>query len=68
MLNALQCVDCKHFEGDAPGGAFRCKAFPNAIPDAILFSEHDHHQPYPGDHGILFEPSKPDDTSVKPKS
>jgi hypothetical protein len=68
MLNALQCVDCKHFDADAARGTFQCRAFPDGIPDPILLSEHDHHEPFPGDHGILFEPAEPDDISVKPES
>ena len=45
------CMSCKHFcEGLA------CKAFPDGIPNAILRSSYDHRKPYPGDHGIQYEP------------
>jgi hypothetical protein len=56
MLNGLQCIECKHFDAAATPAEFRCSAFPDGIPDPILLSKHDHHEPYPGDHGILFEP------------
>jgi hypothetical protein len=46
-----QCVYCKHL---GPGGL--CPAFPEGIPDEINYNLHDHHQPFPGDHGIHFEP------------
>jgi hypothetical protein len=46
-----QCLFCKHWQ---PGA--KCSAFHGGIPADILRNWHDHHQPYPGDHGILFEP------------
>ena len=30
--------------------------FPDRVPVLILMNTHDHRQPYPGDHGIRFEP------------
>jgi hypothetical protein len=48
-----QCFRCKHFI-ETPHLA--CAAYPSGIPDAILTDEHDHIRPYPGDHGIRFEP------------
>lgn len=52
-----QCYRCKHFRED-----FTCGAFPDpavqAIPEEIMGNEHDHRQPYPGDHGIRFEPKE----------
>ena len=55
MINTLQCGDCKHFHRDKPE-QYRCDAFPQGIPDEILLSEHDHKEPFKGDHGIRFEP------------
>ena len=51
-----QCFGCRHFDDTAPRGIFRCDAYPTEIPTPILISEHDHKRPYPGDHGIHFEP------------
>ena len=50
------CVDCAHFERGEDGIGLTCAAFPEGIPDEILFGDHDHHQPFDGDHGIQFEP------------
>ena len=35
-----------------------CFAFPNGIPKEILLGKRDHKKPFPGDHGIRFEPIK----------
>ncbi len=48
-----QCLDCKNLIDDEK---FTCKAFPDGIPDEILFNEADHTKPYKGDNGIRFEP------------
>jgi hypothetical protein len=45
------CWKCKHFQKNAT-----CKAFPGGIAADILSSKADHHQPFPGDQGIRFEP------------
>jgi hypothetical protein len=49
------CFDCKHFRGPTEDG-YNCEAFPDGIPTPILLIERSHHEPYPGDHGIRFEP------------
>ena len=54
------CVDCIHFKFDLEDNdiPLHCDAFPDGIPDEIIWEGADHHKPYPGDHGIQFEPKK----------
>ena len=61
MINSIPsppCIVCKHFKDDkAPG--YYCKAFPEGIPEAIIYSENKHTKLYPGqDNNIIFEPIK----------
>ena len=51
------CLICRHMRpvSDEPP-AFACAAFPDRIPTPILTGDHDHREPYPGDHGIRFAP------------
>ncbi len=48
-----QCLTCKHITKGAGCGAF------DVIPEEIATDQHDHRQPYPGDHGIRWEPKEP---------
>ena len=49
------CFSCKH---KRPGG-LTCAAFPEEIPDAILYGDDDHKQPLPEQgNDITFEPVK----------
>jgi hypothetical protein len=50
------CVGCKHFHHTGP---LACDAFPERIPDEILLHRNPHNAPFPGDHGIQFEPIEP---------
>lgn len=50
-----QCLDCKHFIDDTK---FTCKAFPDGIPDDLVFNKVSHKKPYEGDKGIQFEEVK----------
>ena len=46
------CSYCRHWR------AFRqCAAFPDEIPMSIWAGLETHERPYPGDHGLLFEPA-----------
>ena len=47
----IACNSCQHLRDND-----KCKAFPGGIPEDILVGENDHTEPYPGDHGIQFEP------------
>jgi hypothetical protein len=46
------CRHCLHY----PGGTRTCTAFPDGIPDALWWAYHGHREPFPGDHGLLFQP------------
>lgn len=52
-----QCAVCKHYFKDGYEGS-RCPAFPNGIPDDILYDHVSHKAPYEGDNGIQFEADK----------
>jgi len=49
------CYGCARFKADNLDG-LTCDAYPEGIPIEIITSEHDHRKPFPGDHGIQFEP------------
>lgn len=55
---------CRHFEGVRWMGDEEsternvCKAFPKGIPAAIAYDGNPHTEPYPGDHGVQFEPER----------
>jgi hypothetical protein len=49
------CQSCKHFRRDIDTDTI-CAAFPDGIPIEIIAARHDHREPYPGDHGIRYEP------------
>jgi hypothetical protein len=53
------CNHCKHFRCIYGSDQGICAAFPDRIPDDIWLGRNDHKQPYPGDHGVLFEERKP---------
>lgn len=55
LLATPICTLCKHFR-DVVFAHATCDAYPDGIPPAVLSWEQDHRIPFPGDHGILFEP------------
>ena len=46
------CLSCIHREPHA----WTCAAFPDGIPNEIIGGRVPHTSPYPGDHGIRYEP------------
>lgn len=51
------CTWCIHRTPEADTAtATVCRAFPEGIPDAILYGEDEHRSPRPGDHGLRFTP------------
>jgi len=54
-LHFLSCSHCRHWLGEKSGKEI-CKAYPNGIPPEILAWTLTHCKPYPGDHGMRFEP------------
>lgn len=51
----LICNSCKHYHiEDVKRNT--CDAFPDGIPDEIWRGDNAHKNPYPGDHGIQYEP------------
>lgn len=49
------CVDCKRLHAlDAADPGWRCEAFPDGIPQAIIDSTLDHREPVAGDHDLQF--------------
>lgn len=69
-----QCERCRHcvpeFAVDDRPGPLRvygvCAAFPTGIPSAIWTVRFDHRRPFPGDHGIHWEPVAAD--TVHPRT
>jgi hypothetical protein len=54
ILAEKLCDLCKHLHsGSHPP---TCAAYPDRIPLEIRLMQVDHREPYPGDHGIRFEP------------
>lgn len=49
-----QCSVCTRFHKENHDGE-TCDAFPNGIPDEILWNEVSHIKAYPGDNGLRFE-------------
>lgn len=59
------CMVCKHYTPYEPakrtgekcqGFGYTCEAFPDGVPEELMWKYYDHRKPYPGDHGIQFEP------------
>ncbi len=51
------CLICKHYTGK-----FKCKAFPNGIPDKIIIGKSEHEKPLPEQtNDIVFEQKEPDE-------
>lgn len=62
MIYYGKCMRCEHYhvypkmKDGIP--IPHCDAFPERIPPEIFAEEVSHDKPYPGDHGIQYEPVK----------
>ena len=54
------CRNCRHFDF-LSRVRLRCDAFPDGIPLAIYNGAVPHDAPIEGDHGVVFDPMRPDD-------
>ena len=50
------CLECARYHAHSTTPGLTCDAFPEGIPDDIIFGETDHIAPYPSDHGLQFQP------------
>ncbi len=65
MIEQPRCSirNCRHLTGvvqpDGTEATERpaCAAFPDGIPDEIAYGSNLHLRPFPGDHGITYEPA-----------
>ncbi len=48
-MQSTQCIDCNRYRM-----RLTCEAFPDGIPEEIVTGEHDHTEPFKGDHGLRF--------------
>lgn len=55
MIQTAQCLRCTRYRR---GGS--CEAFPAGIPADIRFNRVLHDTPFPGDNGIVFDPTPVD--------
>ena len=55
----LLCNNCTHLAKGPVSNEITCAAFPQRIPVEILLNRHDHRIPFPGDHGMRYDPVEP---------
>jgi len=63
-----QCATCRRFHAEytdladpdvCDSNELKCDAFPGGIRWSIQLGHFDHTSPYPGDHGLMYEPWQP---------
>ena len=62
MSTSGQCIGCKHYTMMST-----CEAFPDKIPYEIISGHFIHTEPYPGDHGIMYDPIDADEEPEEPE-
>lgn len=60
MTEGSQCFECKRYNEAkaAKKQVFTCEAYPNGIPDKLLFNRVKHTKPFKGDGGLQFVAKK----------
>ncbi len=55
IITVPLCLQCRHFTVNKNNHWFTCLAFPEGIPNEIMYGRFDHHKKFRGDRGIRFE-------------
>ncbi len=64
MIGPFLCFYCSRVDLGDGTGKITCTAFPGGIPWALVATNFDHRQEWPGDNGVRFEKKNGVDDSV----
>jgi hypothetical protein len=58
-------MSCTRFHADDESG-LTCDAFPEGIPDDIIYNDFDHRSPHADDNGLQYDPTAPGEPNPDP--